>query len=523
VAGAFVDYDDNAPGTTSQSSIALSANYTPAAGNLIIIAVSYFRGTQATVNMPSAWGTFIQGGHFYNGADGAGVRWGIYENVSATASDANVTFSGGDVDFPGIQVEEFSGLLTASALVANPTGVRQAAPGTGAGAITVSATPGSAPAIVWGLSYCIGSADNWDTAVSDTGRPRIWPYGGATFFGKPQDAGVISTDAKALTWTTNNGDEIYYSIAMALAEAAEEGNVTLDVDAGAITVAGQSVTTAHTAALTGGAISIAGSDVTLNAGADTALSVEAGAISIAGQSVTANLTEAVGAGAVEVAGQSVTLDRTAVLSAGAITVAGQDQLFEYAVPWDAGVVTVAGQSIAAELTQALTGGAISIGGQDVALDAGENVSLPVTAGSISIAGQSLALQITASVSAGAVSHAGQSLSTLRQMAVTAGAVSISGQDVALSATGETSLPVTGGTITVSGQSMGFGISSPLTAGATAITGQAIAFTYTADLLSGSIQIAGQLITLIDSGALPPQSVLGLTATVTQVGKKATLQ
>jgi hypothetical protein len=223
VAGAFVAQREDSVGTTGENACDLGATYTPTAGNLIIAVVSYFSATSRTITWPTAWATIEEAGNFHNGTDGAGARWGIFKNVAAAASNASVSFVGGTVDFPGIYIAEWSGLATTGTLIAAPALSRQAAPGTGAGAIAVSATPSVQPAIVFGISWCVGAAANWDTAVSDSGRTRAWDYGGASFGAKPQDARVVSTSAKTLTWTTNTGAETYYSIAMALAEPGAGG------------------------------------------------------------------------------------------------------------------------------------------------------------------------------------------------------------------------------------------------------------------------------------------------------------
>lgn len=217
---------------------------------------------------------------------------------------------------------------------------------------------------------------------------------------------------------------------------AASGNVTLTVDtAGAITVAGQTLNFARSVAVSPGAISIAGSVVTLNAGSGATLVVDAGAISIAGQSIAMNRLAALSEGTLTLAGQNLALNLTTALSPGAITLSGQDHWFEYAVPWDPGLITIAGQALTARLTSALEAGAISIAGQDVVLSASGTTTLPVTGGVITLAGQPLVLQISVPVTPGSLSVTGQSIGFSHNALIEPGAITLTGQTVTLSLTG----------------------------------------------------------------------------------------
>lgn len=162
-------------------------------------------------------------------------------------------------------------------------------------------------------------------------------------------------------------------------------------------------------------------------GSGLSLSLDAGAITVAGQSITAAIGTALGNGAVTVAGQSVTFGLGEALTNGTVTVAGQSMTFA--------------------LGEALSAGAITLAGQDLTLSAGAGLSLALDAGAITVAGQALSYSLSAPLAAGSVTVAGQTLTLSAggnlSMALDAGQVTLAGQDVAFALTGQ-SAQATGG-------------------------------------------------------------------------------
>ena len=133
-------------------------------------------------------------------------------------------------------------------------------------------------------------------------------------------------------------------------------------------------------------------------GSDLSLSLDAGAITVAGQSITAAINAALTNGTVTVAGQSLTFAASAVLSAGAITLAGQDLTLSasagLSLTLDAGAITVAGQGLSYSLSVPLAAGSITVAGQALTLSAGGNLSMALDAGQVTMAGQDVAFAMS---------------------------------------------------------------------------------------------------------------------------------
>lgn len=254
-------------------------------------------------------------------------------------------------------------------------------------------------------------------------------------------------------------------------------------------------------------------------GVSSGLSVEidAGAVTIAGQSLAVGIGVALSNGAVTVAGQSLTTAIGVALNAGAITVAGQSLTFATDVAVTAGAVSVAGQSATFTLSVPLGAGAVTIAGETLALDlpsgGGDPAPLPhlglilapvtdlaveIDAGSITVTGQSLTVSFGVNLAQGAVTVAGQSLTTALTVALSAGAVTIAGQTV------ETALPIGGGdpaplpSIGLLLQDTG-SLGVTIDAGALTIAGQAIGFTWSVPWDEGGITVTGQDVTVSLSG------------------------
>lgn len=150
-------------------------------------------------------------------------------------------------------------------------------------------------------------------------------------------------------------------------------DLSVTVDAGAVTLAGQTAAASFDVPVSAGAVSLAGQAVTVALGLN--VSIAAGAVTVAGQSITTALDLPVSSGALTLAGQSVAPSLDVPLAAGALTAAGESAEVSFDVPVSAGALTVSGQTVTPSLTGnidiSLDAGGLTLTGQTV------DISLPV--------------------------------------------------------------------------------------------------------------------------------------------------
>lgn len=155
----------------------------------------------------------------------------------------------------------------------------------------------------------------------------------------------------------------YYRSPPLIPSKAAGGNLSVTIDVGAVTIAGQLVDTLLETTADVGSVTIAGQSVTAKIGE----AVTGGAITIAGQSIADNIGVTIGTGAVTVAGQSVLVALGIGISTqGVITFAGQTVTpalnGPIAITIDFGGLTFDGQSVTASLTSSTSSGVGSSGG-----------------------------------------------------------------------------------------------------------------------------------------------------------------
>lgn len=132
-----------------------------------------------------------------------------------------------------------------------------------------------------------------------------------------------------------------------------------------------------------------------SSGSNLDFTLEAGAVTLAGQTVTAAINTALANGSVTISGQSVTAAIGAALANGSLTIAGQSVTTTLGVSLSNGSLTIAGQSVTAGIGVPIVAGSISIDGQPVTLANGSGLSLTIdTAGSIQISGQDMTATLT---------------------------------------------------------------------------------------------------------------------------------
>lgn len=414
-----------------------------------------------------------------------------------------------------------------------------------------------APTIVGGISVDPGS-------ITLAGQTVVLELGIA------QDAGAITAAGQAVTFDLTVGRSVGFvnrNVGPALPfQAAIRGYViapvqSLALDAGAITVEGQSIVLAHGLAVSNGAVTLAGQSVAVGG---YTLTPDPGAITLAGQASTAATNLALSAGAITVAGQTVTLSAYNLpIGDGAITLAGQSVGFSTNAALDAGGISVDGKVVSLSSGQlnlsysgfvnrnvgpalpfapkigaytplVLTGftidqpGSVMLqGGDDLALgftavrvakinrDFGPYfeftpkvrsyvvsvppISVSVDPGSVTVAGQAMTLGLSLAQGTGAATIAGQSATMAESLALGAGSISVVGQLIALSNSGNLSLAIDAGGIAVAGQPATLKFQMNSGAGAAAVAGQAIGFGYGLSTADGAIGLSGGDLALTVSG------------------------
>lgn len=313
-------------------------------------------------------------------------------------------------------------------------------------------------------------------------------HGSLTIDGQTADASVGA----------NFGVDIDTAGALTLAGETVTTDLTLDlfvgVDAGALTVDGQSLAAALDVAVSHGTLTIDGQTVDASlpvdqawatgawafgawaknswegmvgpSGVDIAIDT-AGALSVAGQETNYAWTVPWDEGNLSIVGQEVdaTLETGLPLSidtAGAVSVSGQETTFAWTVPWDEGYLTLTGQSLATALSVAMGGGALTISGQTITTDLPANLFASIEPGSLTVQGQSAAVDLGGNISAdietaGALTAAGQSLSYGFSVSLDAGALSVSGQDITPFVSGPLDVTIDAGSLVISGQDVGVSI------------------------------------------------------------------
>jgi hypothetical protein len=380
-----------------------------------------------------------------------------------------------------------------------------------------------------------------------------------------QDAGASVSDLGENSWAPSAWAVGAWA-AGAWDVAVTGSDLSLDIDtAGALTVAGQSLTLATSIATANGSLTIAGQsvlssvNVALSNGSltldgqtlDTTLtldlfaSIENGSLTITGQSVTTAIDVALSHGSLTIDGQTVSATAGNNLSveidtAGALTVSGEtvttDLTLDLFVGVDAGALTIAGQSFTAALNVAVANGSLTLSGQTVdasipaayAWEPGTwapgawaanswagmgsgGLSVEIDNGSLTIAGQSATVALSVAVDAGALTLAGQditpSLTVDQAWASGAWAYGAWANNSWQGMVGPTDLAVTidAGALSIAGQATKFQWAVPWTEGQLVLTGQTVAVELgdeiAVDIDAGALTIAGQAVTAAMNVAL----------------------
>lgn len=331
-----------------------------------------------------------------------------------------------------------------------------------------------------------------------------------------QDLGAVTHGVAVRTAATTGGEtvaETTWGIAgdsWAGISYVVRGPYAVAIDAGALTIAGQSVD-ASIPAQGGDAAPLPHLGLLFaDTGSDLAVTIDAGALTVAGQSATFGLGVATGGGALTIAGQSLTLSAGVALSAGALTVDGQtlttDLTAGLAVTIDAGALTLAGQAFTASFNVGVTGGALTLEGQSLAL----NLAIATGGGALTLAGQTATAEINVAFGGGALTFAGQSAELTGLPAQGGDPAPLPHLGLVLGDSGNLGVSIDAGALTLTGQAISFAWSVPWDEGGLTLTGQSFTASVGVALAAGAMTLDGQTLTAvlgdnlavdIDAGAL----------------------
>jgi hypothetical protein len=399
--------------------------------------------------------------------------------------------------------------------------------------------PGATGALTWAQTNAVSGS--WAYAIKPAPFAASIDAGSLTVTGQTLDTYMTSLGGNAWAlgawasgaWADNSWDgmaatgDLSSSIdtagALTVAGQSVTANVGVAVSEGALTLAGQSVLAAVSVALSNGALTVAGETLTTDLTLDLFASIDPGAITLAGQSVTVNDGVALGNGTITIAGQTVTTntlaawaggawafgawannswrgmlgpeDLSATIEAGALTIAGQTVNYQWTVPWSEGAITITGQSVTANVSTALTQGALTIAGQSVTA----SLDVALSQGAITVAGQTLTPALGADLSvdidtAGALTVTGQTLETQLgsslSLSIEVGALTISGQTVDTTLDVDHALSIDAGAVGISGQAHAVSLTLVASNGELTLAGQSLVAELGIALSSGGLTVAG---------------------------------
>lgn len=201
---------------STATTITTGSNITVGVGSTIIVPV-FFYGAVTTVTVTDTLGnTYTQRGTEIN--DGGSSRLRFYSTVSGAAGANLITATfAANRQYRCISAEEFTGVGAFDVA----SGQSQAAPGTGANALTsTNATPTLQPALQWGICHRIElEAFPPDAGSGFNQRAVMWNEG------RTADRRLTSTAATAATFTAPEvGGGNYLVGQMIFTETPEGGN-----------------------------------------------------------------------------------------------------------------------------------------------------------------------------------------------------------------------------------------------------------------------------------------------------------
>lgn len=354
----FVQSAHGEGGSGTSPTATFSSNVT--AGNLLTIVASAYRaGTPPHAfiagDLTKSSGTATIGTvaldlqHARANGSSSEIRVALYSVEVTGSGSLTLSLAVNTGDYANIAAAEFSGADTSSGRLDTSTSNDAAGPGSGANLQIGDMTSAGAGLFVGGFGAYTSATSTWtpDGAFSTIYNVGDVAYNAsAAIYRIVSSATTDSADCQISAFDTPG----WVGASAVYKAASGGGSLSLSLDAGAITVAGQSVTTSISAALSNGAITVAGQSVTFKIGE----ALTNGSVTVAGQSLTFAIGEALSAGAIALAGQSVSFTLGEALTNGSVTLAGQTVTLalggNLSLALDAGAITVAGQDVGFALT-----------------------------------------------------------------------------------------------------------------------------------------------------------------------------
>ena len=171
-----------------------------------------------------------------------------------------------------------------------------------------------------------------------------------------------------------------------------------------------------------------------------------------GAAGTSTTTVTVNAGSLTLTGQSVTDTVTAAVSAGTVALTGQNVALQRQTPVTAGSTSLTGQSIGITITVPISPGTLSLTGSDVTVvPPSGSFSIAVDPGALSLTGQAVTNLVTTPISEGSTSLTGQDVSVTTTVTVDPGSITLTGEVITVSYLGTQTIPIEPGTLSVTGR------------------------------------------------------------------------
>ncbi len=232
--------------------------------------------------------------------------------------------------------------------------------------------------------------------------------------------------------------------------------ITLDVEVGNLTLAGQSIHGEFSVEAAEGELTLTGQDITLSYTQDAILPVTAADLSLTGQSIGLHLSLAVTVANLGLTGQ--TIDPRLAITATSAN------------------LTLTGQDISLGIKVAVTPADLSLSGQDVGLLKEEHFSLGVDPADLTLAGQDISF----------------TQSDHKSLSVDVGELTLTGSEVGMVEGTSLSITVEPANLVLAGQSidLDWKLSVPMTPAGLVLQGQSVGMHLTLILGSGGVSLAG---------------------------------
>lgn len=191
----------------------INVTLTPTAGNHLVVVAYSASGPSTSITISDGVNTYNTLASNTNAANYGAIY--DAQNVAGGSTTITATTVGGGY-MRGLYVREDSG-LAGGYITGTGVAALQAAPGTGANAVTTGAiTINTVPCALIGFSIATsGASNNPLVGTGFTGRTAVWTTANGSL---PEDERLTVSSSPAATWTAQSGGLTYLSFAAAFAE-----------------------------------------------------------------------------------------------------------------------------------------------------------------------------------------------------------------------------------------------------------------------------------------------------------------